>query len=90
MASERLEARRDGSLSLRLETRWRDGATHILMERSELIERLVPLIPPPRAHQDPVPRHSGTLRELPGPGGAALARPRIGRWETRTGQRVHR
>jgi hypothetical protein len=29
----------------------RAGATHILMERSELIERLVPLIPPPRAHQ---------------------------------------
>jgi hypothetical protein len=36
---------------LRLKTRWRDGTTHILMERSELIERLVPLIPPPRAHQ---------------------------------------
>jgi len=32
-------------------TRWRDGTTHILMQRRELIERLVPLIPPPRAHQ---------------------------------------
>jgi hypothetical protein len=51
LANERLEARADGSLSLRLKTRWRDGTTHILMERRELIERLVPLIPPPRAHQ---------------------------------------
>jgi len=41
----------DGTLALRLKTRGRDGTTHILMERSELIERLVPLIPPPRAHQ---------------------------------------
>ncbi len=36
---------------MRLKTRWRDGTTHILMERSERIERLIPLIPPPRAHQ---------------------------------------
>jgi hypothetical protein len=34
-----------------LKIRWRDGTNHILMERSELIDRLVPLIPPPRAHQ---------------------------------------
>ncbi len=51
LASERLGERPDGTLTLRLKTRWRDGTTHILMERSELIERLVPLIPPPRAHQ---------------------------------------
>ncbi|MBW2243537.1 MAG: transposase [Deltaproteobacteria bacterium] len=51
LAHERLEERSDGRLALRLKTRWRDGTTHILMERSELIERLVPLIPPPRAHQ---------------------------------------
>ena len=51
LASERLEEREDGTLALRLKTRWRDGTPHILMERSELIERLVPLIPPPRAHQ---------------------------------------
>jgi hypothetical protein len=35
------------------------------MERSELIERLVPLIPPPRA---PLPRHPGALRQLARPG----------------------
>ncbi len=51
LANERLEERTDGRLLLRLKTRWRDGTTHIAMERSELIERLVPLIPPPRAHQ---------------------------------------
>jgi hypothetical protein len=51
LANERLEERPDGTLALRLKTRWRDGTTHILMERSELIERLVPLIPAPRAHQ---------------------------------------
>jgi hypothetical protein len=51
LASERLEERPDGRLALRLKTRWRDGTTHILMERSELVERLVPLIPPPCAHQ---------------------------------------
>ena len=51
LANERLEERSDGRLALRLKTRWRDGTTHILMERGELIERLVPLIPPPRVHQ---------------------------------------
>jgi hypothetical protein len=51
LANERLEEHPDGGLTLRLKTRWRDGTSHILMERSELIDRLVPLIPPPRAHQ---------------------------------------
>jgi hypothetical protein len=51
LANERLEEQPDGRIALRLKTRWRDGTTHVLMERSELIERLVPLIPPPRAHQ---------------------------------------
>jgi hypothetical protein len=48
---DRLETQPDGRLSYRLKTRWRDGTTHILMERHELLERLAPLIPPPRAHQ---------------------------------------
>ncbi len=51
LANERLEEQPDGRLTFRLKTRWRDGTTHVLMERSELIDRLVPLIPPPRAHQ---------------------------------------
>jgi hypothetical protein len=51
LANDRLEEQSGGRLALRLKTRWRDGTTHILMERRELIERLVPLIPPPRTHQ---------------------------------------
>ncbi len=72
LAHDRLEGGPDGRLALRLKTRWRDGTTHILMERSELLERLVPLIPPPRAHQV---RYHGVLapcasardRIVPGP-----------------------
>ena len=48
---ERLESQPDGRLSYKLKTQWRDGTTHILMERHELLERLAPLIPPPRSHQ---------------------------------------
>jgi hypothetical protein len=51
IAHHRLEQRSDGRLALRLKTRWRDGTTHILIERRDLIDRLAPLIPPPRAHQ---------------------------------------
>jgi hypothetical protein len=51
LALERLESLENGLLSYRLKARWRDGTTHILMERRELLERLAPLIPPPRAHQ---------------------------------------
>jgi hypothetical protein len=72
LASDRLEEQPDGRLALRLKTRWRDGTTHILMEPHELLERLVPLIPPPRAHQV---RYHGVLapcasardRVVPGP-----------------------
>ena len=51
LGNERLEECPDGGLLLRLTTHWRDGTTHIAIERSELIDRLVPLIPAPRAHQ---------------------------------------
>ena len=68
---ERLEAQPDGRLSYKLKTRWRDGTTHILMERHELLERLAPLIPPPRAHQIRyygilAPCASGRDRVVPG------------------------
>jgi hypothetical protein len=51
LALDRLEALPDGRLAYRFKTPWRDGTTHVLMERHELLERLAPLIPPPRAHQ---------------------------------------
>jgi hypothetical protein len=51
LALARLEVLTDGRLAYRLKTPWRDGTTHVVMERRELLERLAPLIPPPRAHQ---------------------------------------
>ncbi len=51
IANDRLRELPDGRLALQLKTRWRDGTTHILLEPRDLIDRLVPLIPPPRAHQ---------------------------------------
>ena len=63
LASERLEALPDGRLTYRLKSRWRDGTTHIVMERHELLERLAPLIPPPRAHQV---RYHGVLAPCAG------------------------
>ncbi len=51
LALGRLEALADGRLAYRLKTPWRDGTTHVVMERRELLERLAPLIPPPRVHQ---------------------------------------
>ncbi len=51
LALDRLQELPDRRLSFRLKTPWRDGTTHVAMERRELLERLAPLIPPPRAHQ---------------------------------------
>ncbi|MHA7836754.1 MAG: transposase [bacterium] len=51
LALDRLEELPDRRLAYRLKTPWRDGTTHVVMERDELLERLAPLIPPPRAHQ---------------------------------------
>jgi hypothetical protein len=38
-------------LLYRLKRRWRDGTTHMVFEAEELLEKLVSLVPPPRAHQ---------------------------------------
>jgi len=73
LALDRLEALPDGRLSYRLKTRWRDGTTHVLMERHELLERLAPLIPPPRAHQA---RYHGIL--APCASGRDRVVPRVG------------
>ena len=42
---------RTGRLLYRLRKRWRDGTTEIVFEPHQLLQRLVPLIPAPRAHQ---------------------------------------
>jgi hypothetical protein len=74
LALDRLEEMADGRLAYRLKTRWRDGTTHIVMERHELLERLAPLIPSPRAHQVRyhgvlAPCASGRGRVVPAPAG---------------------
>jgi len=51
VSTARLAAQPDGRLRYQLKRRWRDGTTHVVFEPSELLERLVALIPPPRAHQ---------------------------------------
>jgi hypothetical protein len=48
IAVSRLEELPDGRLLYRLKNAWRDGTTHIVFEKSELVERLVALVPPPR------------------------------------------
>ena len=51
VSTSRLAAQPDGRLRYKLKRRWRDGTTHVVFEPGELLERLVALIPPPRAHQ---------------------------------------
>lgn len=51
MATDRLERLPDGRLLYHLRHRWRDGTTQIVFEPHQLLGRLVPLIPAPRAHQ---------------------------------------
>jgi hypothetical protein len=50
LATERLTQLDDGRLCYRLKRRWRDGTTHLLLERVALLERLAALVPPPRFH----------------------------------------
>ena len=80
LALGRLEAMADGRLAYRLKTPWQDGTTHVVMERRELLERLAPLIPPPRAHQVRyhgvlAPCASGRDRVVPAAAGAKETAP---------------
>ena len=69
LALDRLEEMADGRLAYRLKTRWRDGTTHIVMERHELLERPAPTrklsLPPPFAARPsgPLSRSVGALCE---------------------------
>jgi hypothetical protein len=65
LALDRLEELPDRRLSYRLKTPWRDGTTHVVMERRELLERLGILAPcasgrdrivPRRDAEEPAPR----------------------------------
>lgn len=48
---ERLEKLGDGRFAYRLKQAWSDGTSHVVLTGLELIEKLVALVPPPRAHQ---------------------------------------
>jgi hypothetical protein len=50
VSTERLSKLPDGRLLYRLKRKWRDGTTHVVCERLELVEKLAALVPPPRIH----------------------------------------
>jgi hypothetical protein len=58
VATDRLLALEDGRLELRLKRPWRDGTVGFLFTPHELLERLVALVPRPRAH---LTRYHGVL-----------------------------
>jgi hypothetical protein len=91
LGNDRLEEQPDGRLTLRLETRWRDGTTHVLLERSDLLDRLVPLIPPAPHSPGAVLRNPGTLCQPAQPGRARhSARKRTRRSRSRSDCARHR
>ncbi len=51
LAKERLQRREDGSIVVGLTRAWSDGTSALVFSPSELFERLVALVPPPRANQ---------------------------------------
>jgi hypothetical protein len=79
IANDRLTRLDDGRLQLELKHSWRDGTTAFVFTPHELIERLVALIPRPRAH---LTRYFGVFapafaaRADVVPGGARLDRDR--------------
>ena len=58
IATDRLSLLDDGRLELQLKRPWRDGTTAFVFQPQELIERLVAIVPRPRAH---LVRYSGVL-----------------------------
>ncbi|MFM8312949.1 MAG: transposase, partial [Deltaproteobacteria bacterium] len=50
IALERMSESPDGKILYRLKTKYSDGTTHILFDPLELVEKVVALIPPPRAN----------------------------------------
>jgi hypothetical protein len=58
VAMERLEPLPDGRLIYRFKRQGKDGTTHVILEPLELMEKLVAIVPAPRAH---LVRYSGIL-----------------------------
>jgi Putative transposase len=51
LAKARLEQRADGTVVLGLKRAWSDGTTALELSASELVEKRVAILPPPRANQ---------------------------------------
>ncbi|MFO1539531.1 MAG: transposase, partial [Chloroflexota bacterium] len=51
LAKDRLQRREDGSIAVGLKRVWSDGTSALVFSPAELVERLVALVPPPRANQ---------------------------------------
>ena len=50
ISNERLSINGKGQVILKLKTPWKDGATHIVLEPLEFMQRLAALVPRPRLH----------------------------------------
>lgn len=50
LALERMSETPDGKILYKLKSSYSDGTTHILFDRMELVEKVIALIPPPRAN----------------------------------------
>ena len=50
VALERLSENGDGKILYRLKTPYSDGTTHVLLDPMELVEKVIALVPPPRAN----------------------------------------
>jgi hypothetical protein len=64
VAADRLARLPDGRLSYRLKTPWSNGATHVLFEPLELVERLAVLVPAAAPESDPLSRCAGACGEV--------------------------
>jgi hypothetical protein len=51
LTKDRLQRREDGNVVVGLKRVWSDGTSALVFSPSELVERLVALVPPPRANQ---------------------------------------
>jgi hypothetical protein len=50
IVDKRLSVRADGNIVVQNKTRWRDGTTHVVMTPDQFMQRLVALVPAPRAN----------------------------------------
>jgi hypothetical protein len=79
VVSERLALTVSGQVRYTLETPYRDGTTHLVLEPLELMARLAALVPPPRA-PDPLPRRVRAAQPAARGGDAGAA----GHWRRRS------